>query len=103
MAVSVDVADAAGVCWLPGAASVDDAADGSGTALTGSARWAASVGAAGITSKIEVDVLYGTLGVKPPGLNLSPLCACALVAKRAAAAASAKAAERVMRNIFATT
>lgn len=75
----------------------------SGLAAAGSVGVGASEGGAGIKSKIEPEVEYGTPGTAPPGLNLSPLCACVSLGDKAAVATSMSAAERVMRNIFATT
>jgi hypothetical protein len=72
-------------------------------AAAGSGGVGASEGAAGIESKIEPELKYGMPGVKPPGLNLSPLCARVSLGKKAVAATSASAAERVMRNICVTT
>ena len=80
-----------------------DSGIGSGLAAVGSGGVAASEGGAGIKSKIELDVEYGIPGATPPGLNLSPLCARVSLGKKAVAAASESAAERVMRNICATT
>ena len=80
-----------------------DSGIGSGLAAVGSGGVAASEGGAGIKSKIEPGVEYGTPGVKPPGLNLSPLCARVSLGDKAAAATSMSAADRVMRNICATT
>ena len=75
----------------------------SGLAAAASLGVVASKGGAGIKSKIEPEVEYGTPGVKPPGLNLSPLCARASLGDKAAATTSMSAAERVIRNICATT
>ncbi len=76
---------------------------GSGLAAAGSGGVVASEGGAGIKSKIEPEVEYGMLGVNPPGLNLSPLCACVSLGDKAAAKTSMSAADRVMRNICAKT
>jgi hypothetical protein len=80
-----------------------DSGIGSGLAAVGSGGVAASEGGAGIKSKIEPEFEYGMLGVKPPGLNLSPLCARVSQGAKAAATARMSAADRVMRNICATT
>ena len=80
-----------------------DSGIGSGLAAVGSGGVAASEGGAGIKSKIEPEVEYGTPGVKPPGLNLSPLCASVSLGAKTAATTSMRAANRVMRNICATT
>ena len=80
-----------------------DSAVGSGLAAVGSGGVVASEGGAGIKSKIEPELEYGTPDVKPPGLNLSPLWAKVLLGKTAVAATSTSAAEKVMRNICATT
>ena len=85
-----------------GVSEVGSAA-GSGLAAAGSGDVAASEGGAGIKSKIEPEAEYGTPGVKPPGLNLSPLCARVSQGAKAAATTSMSAADRVMRNICATT
>ena len=81
----------------------EGSAVGSGLAAVGSVGVVASEGGAGMTSKIEPEVEYGTFGVKPPGLNLSPLCACVSLGAKTAATTSMSAADRVMRNICATT
>ena len=75
----------------------------SGLAAAASLGVVASEGGAGIKSKIEPEVEYGTPGVKPPGLNLSPLCAHVSQGAKAAATTRMSAAERVLRNICATT
>jgi hypothetical protein len=80
-----------------------DSGIGSGLAAVGSDGVVASEGGAGIKSKIEPEVEYGTPGVKPPGLNLSPLCACVSLGDKAAVTTSMSAANRVLRNICATT
>ena len=80
-----------------------DSGIGSGLAAVGSGGVAASEGGAGIKSKIEPEVEYGTPGVKPPELNLSPLCACVSLGDKAAVTTSMSAANRVLRNICATT
>ena len=76
---------------------------GSGLAAVGSVCTGASEGGAGIKSKIEPEAEYGTLGVRSPGLNLSPLCARVSLGDKAAATTSMSAADRVMLNICATT
>ena len=85
------------------AGSAAGLADESGVAVVESGCVVCSAEGAGIESKIEFEVVYGRPGVKAPGLNLRPLCARALVANRTAVAANASTAERVMRNICATT